>query len=150
MNLPNLNLPLPALKLKLNEYNEPLVWDVVRKSYVKLTPEEWVRQHFLHFLLLNGYPSTLIQVENKLPQHKKYGRTDLLAYDRQARPFLLVECKAPEQNIEQSSHFQQILAYNTRLGSPFLALTNGMTHLYIQQEKGKLSLLNDLPSFPRG
>ncbi len=145
--LPDLNLPLPPLRFKKSVDLGLLVWDFVRKKYIKLTPEEWVRQHFLHFLVQNDYPPALLRTESKVRQHGLYGRTDIVAYSKQAQPFLLVECKAPDKKLMTDTHLQQLLAYNTRLQCPFLALSNGFEHIYLAQSSTNVQQLEVLPIF---
>jgi len=91
-------LSLPKIDCKIKQVGDnSFILDVVRKKYVKITPEEWVRQHFLHFMINQlGYPKTLIKVESGMTYNRRSKRTDIVAYSSEAKPLMLVECKAPE------------------------------------------------------
>ena len=106
-----LNLPEYEFKLRKNGINNE-IFDAFRKKYVVLTPEEWVRQNILQFLIRErNFPSSLIAVEIGLKYNQMQKRADILAYDKQGQPYLLVECKAPEVKITQET-FHQIARYN--------------------------------------
>ncbi len=100
------------------------VFDPLRKRYLLLSPEEWVRQLLIRYLLHRAYPAGRLAVEQSLVVNGRTRRFDLLAYNAQGQPFLLVECKAPEVNISQKA-MDQIAAYNHALKAPYLLLTNG-------------------------
>lgn len=143
-----LNLPDYGPRLAKKD-GKPVIFDEVRRKFVALTPEEWVRQHFLHFLLASGYPRGLFSVESGLKYNRLQKRTDLLCYDRQALPYLLIECKAPDIELDTQT-FEQIAVYNKVIGAPHLCLTNGMRHLYYrlaQDEQGANSY-TPLPNLP--
>ena len=116
-----LDLPPFEAKLTQSATNQPLIWDILRRKHVVLTPEEWVRQHVVHYLINNlGYPRGL-----RYNQRRK--RTDLLALDPAGQPLLLVECKAPSVAITQEVA-RQATTYNQTIGAPLLLLTNGLVH----------------------
>ena len=127
----------------------PQVWDPVRKQWVALTPEERVRQLFLRYLLDDrGVPAYLVSVEygfafaNGKPQ-----RADLLVFGPDARPLLLVECKAPEVAVNRAV-FEQASRYNAVIGAPYLALTNGSVHYCCRLEAdGRYGFLSAVPLF---
>lgn len=125
------------------------IFDDIRKKFVALTPEEWVRQNFLKFLVIQKkYPPSLISVEGKLKLFKRIKRTDMVVYDKQGKPLLMVECKAPGVVIDQNV-FDQIVRYNMALQVKFLILTNGLNHYscaidYIHQS---YHFLKDIPDY---
>lgn len=122
-----LNLPTYSFKLKSSE-KHTLIFDEVRKKYVVLTPEEWVRQHFIQFLIQQKkYPISLIAVEKQLIINNLKKRTDILIFSSVGQPNIVVECKAPTIKITQNS-FDQIARYNLQLRATYLIVTNGMTH----------------------
>lgn len=122
-----LNLPTCELKLK-NEEGNQFVLDIIRKKYVVLTPEEWVRQHFIHLMINHlKYPKSLLRVESGLSYFKSAKRSDITLRDKNGDLFLMVECKAPEVKLNQKA-LNQISIYNKELRSQYIALTNGMKH----------------------
>jgi hypothetical protein len=119
-----LNLPTYNFKLK-NSQNKTLIFDKLRKKYVVLTPEEWVRQHFVHFLIdQKKYPETLIAIEKQLTINNLKKRTDILIFNSDGKPEVVIECKAPSIKISQKT-FDQIARYNLQLKADFLIVTNG-------------------------
>jgi len=102
------------------------ILDPTRKKYVLLTPEEWVRQNCLNYLRdQKGFPVGYLAVERSFKLHGKILRYDIVAYSRQAKPLLLVECKAPDVRISQQT-FDQVAVYNLHLQVPYLIVTNGL------------------------
>ena len=143
-----LNFPSCAFKLKSSE-NKTLIFDIVRKKYVIVTPEEWVRQHVVHFLLKEkNYPISLIAVEKQLKINKMVKRTDIFVYNKQGTPEILIECKAPSVKITQTT-FDQIARYNLSANSNFLMVTNGLAHYFCQIDTDKETyiFLEDIPSY---
>jgi hypothetical protein len=125
--LKRLNLPKYNFKIK-EENNKPYIFDRVRKKYIVLTPEEWVRQNFVEFLVNEKkYPLSLIAIEKKLDFGYKFFRWDIVVFDKYAKPYMLVECKAPDINISQNSYDQAII-YNSRLKVKFIVISNGLKH----------------------
>jgi hypothetical protein len=122
-----LNLPAYQFKLK-QEGQRTQIFDSIRKKYVALTPEEWVRQNFLQYLIQDrNFPASLIAVEAGLTYNQLKKRTDVLVYDKQGNPYLMVECKAPDVKITQDA-FDQIARYNMVFKVKYLVVTNGMNH----------------------
>jgi len=122
-----LNLPDYPIKTKKEK---DLVWifDQCRRKFVVLTPEEWVRQHFLNYLIYDlNYPKALIKVESGLKVNKMDKRTDIMVYNRQAKPFLLVECKSAEVALS-GKVFDQLSVYNKAIRAQYLVITNGIKH----------------------
>ena len=143
-----LNLPTYNFKLK-NSQNKTLIFDKLRKKYVVLTPEEWVRQHFVHFLIdQKKYPETLIAIEKQLTINNLKKRTDLLIFNTDGKPEVIIECKAPSIKISQKT-FDQIARYNLQLKAEFLIVTNGLTHFYCKMDfKNKTYIfLKNLPDY---
>lgn len=124
-----LNLPTYPFKIKSSE-NKYFIFDIVRKKYMVLTPEEWVRQHMVHYLITaKSYPISLIAVEKKVTVNKLTKRTDILVFNTKGTPHIIVECKAPSIKITQDT-FDQIARYNLKLEADYLIVTNGLTHFY--------------------
>jgi hypothetical protein len=122
-----LNLPTHPFKFK-EQNNLITIFDEVRKKYVVLTPEEWVRQNFIQFLIKNKkYPISLIAVEIGLKYNQLQKRADVLIYNKSGTPYLMIECKAPEVKISQDT-FHQIATYNMAFKVNYLVVTNGMDH----------------------
>lgn len=143
-----LNLPGFEYKLKQIE-GKPYIFDVIRKKYIRITPEEWVRQHVIHWLLNQyQYPKALIRNEGGLTLNQLQKRTDILVFDRMGQPFLLIECKAPHIAITQQV-FDQVARYNHVHRAPYLVVTNGLTHFCccIDRQNNSFTFLDDLPRF---
>jgi len=143
-----LQLPGYAFKVRTASRGEQ-IFDAVRKKYVALTPEEWVRQHFLNFLVEHrGCPVSLIKVERGLKLNGMVMRTDIVIHDRNGRAIAVVECKAPEVRIDQKT-FDQIFRYDRVLKVEFLLLTNGLEHYCcrVDHEKNELETLNEIPRY---
>ena len=141
-----LNFPSYSFRLKSSE-NKTLIFDIVRKKYVVLTPEEWVRQHTIHFLHFDKkYPLSLMAVEKQLKIHSLTRRTDLVLYKNDGKPFIIVECKAPAVEISQDV-FDQIARYNMELNADLLMVTNGVSHYYsfMDHENETYQFLPELP-----
>jgi len=122
-----LNLPAISPRL-LKEGGKVWIFDGIRKKYVILTPEEWVRQHFIHHLIHNlNYPKSLFRVEGSLMYNKLQKRSDILVMSRAGRPWMLIECKSSVIKLTQRA-FNQVAVYNMTVGAEYLAVTNGMVH----------------------
>ncbi len=146
MKMTVLNFPPYDFQFKKKD-NKLYIFDIIRKKHYQLTPEEWVRQHVLHYLIIQKkYPSNLIAVEKQLLINQTKRRFDIVVFNRQMQPYILVECKAPSIAITQSV-FDQANQYNWLLRAPYLFLTNGKKH-YICQidfEKNTYKFLSELP-----
>ena len=148
MKMPQLMLPKAALKIKLVE-GTTQVFDIVRKKYFVLTPEEWVRQHFIHFLNIEKrYPLGLMRVEKIIKYNNLRTRADIVLYNTDGKPNMIVECKAPNVKITQDS-FNQIAKYNFQLRSEFLVVTNGLQHFCCKMDykRNEIKFVEDIPSF---
>ena len=145
-------LNLPPANLKIMEIDGlTKVFDPYRKKYVKLTPEEYVRQNFLAYLTNHlRYPYGLTAVEHEVVINNLRQRADIVVYDTSGHPLLIVECKAPDVEITQND-FDQALRYNTRLGVRLLVLTNGLRHycaLINQSDNGtNVTFLKEIPPY---
>jgi len=129
------------------ENGSQFIFDVIRKKYVVLTPEEWVRQHIVHYLIHDYlFPKSLISLEKKLVLNELVKRTDIVLFNRKGKPVLIVECKSESVNLSQKT-FEQIARYNLKLEVPFLWVSNGkINHLCkIDLEIRKFSFLSSLP-----
>jgi predicted type IV restriction endonuclease len=143
-------LNLPAFPFKLRELNgRKQIFDRFRKKYVALTPEEWVRQHFLAYLILHrGYPAGLIAVEASLKYNSLQKRADAIVCGKQGKALLIIECKAPEIKLTQDT-FDQLARYNFAFGVKHLVVTNGLDH-YCCARKGQgtdWDFLEEIPAF---
>ena len=122
-------LNLPEYKLKLRKENDkPFVFDIFRKKYVSLTPEEWVRQQFAQYLINElNYPPNLIATEYSLKVNLLAKRCDIVAFNRKGEAIVIVECKSTAVDITQDV-FDQIATYNMKLNVKLLIVTNGLKH----------------------
>jgi hypothetical protein len=146
--LKELNLPPYSFKITGDD-KSGMIFDPLRKKYVKLTPEEWVRQNFLQYLIQQGkYPPGLIGVEVMFPLFKVKRRIDILIHDRTGKPVMMIECKADDVPITDSV-FDQIVNYNMELKLPFIIVTNGLVHYIckINHEDKRWEFLNVIPLF---
>lgn len=129
------------------EGSTPKVTDLCRQIAVKLTPEEWVRQHFVDYLHYQlGYPYSIIGNEVSLTLNRTWRRADTVIYDANGAPFIIVEYKAPSVGITQRV-FDQIVRYNMVLRAPYLAVSNGLQHYFcaIDYGSGSFSYIPELP-----
>jgi hypothetical protein len=143
-----LNLPAydPSLK---KEQGKVYIFDNIRKKYVVLTPEEWVRQHFINYLIQElKYPKSLFRIEGSISYNKLQKRSDILIYNRQGKPWMLIECKSPTIKLSQKA-FNQVAVYNMTIGAEYVAVTNGMVHYcYAGMKVGEeVKFFDDFPSF---
>ena len=143
-----LNFPTYSFRFK-NSENKVSIFDSVRKKFILLTPEEWVRQHVVEFLLVEKkYPKSLINVEKIVKVNRMNKRYDIVVFNPDGSIFLLIECKAPEIKIDQKT-FDQIARYNLSLNAQYLMVTNGLNHYFCQMdfENEKYTFLKELPEF---
>ncbi|WP_215046362.1 type I restriction enzyme HsdR N-terminal domain-containing protein [Tenacibaculum dicentrarchi] len=143
-----LNLPTYKFRLKSND-NKTFIFDNLRKKYLVLTPEEWVRQHFVQFLIEEKkYPVTLIALEKQLTINNLKKRTDIVIFSSDGTPNIIVECKAPKIKIAQDT-FDQIARYNLKLNANYLIVTNGLEHYFCQLDKENETyvFLKDIPDY---
>lgn len=147
-----IQLNLPDYPIRLSGTQEhPSIFDILRRKYVALTPEEWVRQHFIHFLInQKNYPATLLANEIKLQVGNKTLRADSVLYDRELRPRMIVEYKAPHIPITQKV-FDQISTYNMLLHVDYLVVSNGLQHYCCKMDydNQKYLFLEDIPDYQK-
>jgi hypothetical protein len=146
--LKQLNLPQYSFRVTGKEGSE-MILDPLRKKFVKLTPEEWVRQNFVQYLVNEGkYPPGLIGIEVMFRINKLKRRTDILIHNRVGEPVMLVECKAPEVKINDKV-FDQIVVYNMQFKVPYIIVTNGMDHYAckVNHEEKKYEFLLVIPLY---
>tara|TARA_B110000902_G_scaffold101973_1_gene120597 strand:- start:88 stop:534 length:447 start_codon:yes stop_codon:yes gene_type:complete len=134
-----------------NRENKPLIFDVVRKKFMVLTPEEWVRQNTIQYLVKEiNIPLSLINVEKQIKLHGTIKRYDIVTFNPDGSIHLIVECKADSIKISQDT-FDQIARYNLVLKSTFLMVTNGMDHYYCKMDlqNKRYSFLETLPEYQK-
>jgi len=144
-----LNLPEFDYKLKKAE-DKIWIFDGIRKKYIVLTPEEWVRQHFIQYLIQQrNYPKTLIKIEGGLVYNQLQKRTDIVVFNREGKPWMIVECKSPDVPLSPAT-LSQASVYNASLKAEFITVTNGMVHYCanVNWDERKTTLLNDTPFYP--
>ena len=146
MNLVKLNFPAYSFSYR-EERGRSLIFDKVRKQYVVLSPEEWVRQHVIRYLQEEkGYPTGLLSVEGSLNLFRTKKRYDVAAFDREGKPMVIVECKSPQVKLNQGV-VDQVVRYNLRVKAPFLFVTNGMIHLFLKKEGEFYKQVPELPDY---
>jgi hypothetical protein len=143
LNLPDFNLTVRK------EEGKVWIFDIIRKKYIVLTPEEWVRQHFIHYLINElNYPKSLFRIEGSLTYNKLQKRSDIVIHDREGKPWMLVECKAPNIKLTQKA-FNQVAVYNMTIGARYVAVTNGMVqYCFSASQHGEANHLKSFPEFP--
>ncbi|MFC4740309.1 type I restriction enzyme HsdR N-terminal domain-containing protein [Flavobacterium ponti] len=143
-----LNFPNYTFRFK-NSENKVSIFDEIRKKFILLTPEEWVRQHVVRFLIEEkNYPKSYINVEKVVKVNGMNKRYDIVVFNKDGSIFLLIECKAPEITIDQKT-FDQIARYNMILNANYLMVSNGLNHYFCEMdfEKEQYSFLKELPTF---
>ena len=130
-----LNLPLFEFKIK-KENNNTIIFDKIRKKWIILTPEEWVRQNFISYILDKNYPKSLINCEKVFYVNKVSKRYDIVVYDSSGDVEILVECKSYNVNLIKE-HFDQVMRYNLELKSKYVIVTNGLRHFYFEFDESE-------------
>lgn len=145
-----LQLNLPQYSFRIKKQNEKLViFDSQRKRYVALTPEEWVRQNFIRFLIEEkGYPAAYLAIEKQLNMNGMKKRCDAILYNEHALPFLIIELKAPNVAISQAT-FDQVAVYNAKLKVDFFIISNGIEHFCckVNLETARYEFFPEIPDF---
>ncbi|MCL6259358.1 type I restriction enzyme HsdR N-terminal domain-containing protein [Aquiflexum sp. TKW24L] len=143
-------LNFPELEFKIQEFEGKLsIFDSLRKKYLILTPEEWVRQHMISFLVqFKNYPKGLFALEKGVLYNSLQKRFDILIFDRQGNPFLLIECKAPEIVLSKKT-VEQVAVYNKTIGAAYMGISNGKQHLFLKFNPNTKNYdqISDLPHF---
>ncbi len=143
-----LNLPEYEFKVE-NKGEENFIYDVARKKFVSLTPEEWVRQHWIHYLNKElNYPLSLMIVEAGIKVNNLQKRADIVIYNKLKQPYLIVECKAPDVALNNDV-FNQIINYYSSIKAEILIVSNGLKHVCFKfnYTKKKTEFLKDIPAY---
>ncbi len=143
-----LNLPTYFFRIKQGK-EKKYIFDEIRRRYVVLTPEEWVRQHLVKYLVhVKHFPQLLISVEKGFSQLRRKQRYDLLIYDRNGQPLMIAECKAPAMEINQNA-FDQASRYNVKHKAPYMLISNGRKHYCCQLnlDSKQYQFLQEIPDF---
>lgn len=147
MSLQILNFPPVDFRLKKNEKETLQLFDIIRKKFVDITPEEWVRQHIVHFLIHHkNVPLSMISLEKQLELNNTKKRTDIIVYNSTLKPILMIECKAPTIKIDQLT-INQAMRYNIKLQVPFIFLSNGLQHIFLKLEKDGVKAMEEIPTY---
>ena len=143
-----LNLPSYSFKIT-GDGDSMMILDQIRRKYVRLTPEEWVRQNFIQYLITEGkYPPGLMGVEVMFKLNRLKRRVDILIHNRQGQPIMIVECKEPDVKIDDKV-FDQIVTYNLAMKVPYIVVTNGIDHYAckVDSENNKYEFLMAIPLY---
>lgn len=147
MALPVLNFPEVDLRFQKNAKGSLQLFDSFRKKFVDATPEEYVRQGLLHFLVQHkNYPTSVISVEKQLMLNGTKKRYDAVVFTFHLKPLLLIECKAPQIALSQSS-INQTLRYNLILQVPYLLISNGLEHVLIHHHNNQNHIIKEIPFY---
>lgn len=143
-------LNLPPHPFKITQKEEIyFIFDEIRKKHLVLTPEEWVRQHFIRFLIKEkGFPAALLQIEGGLSLNQTRKRSDILVYNTAGDKLMVIECKAPSVAITQAT-FDQAARYNSIYKAPWLVVTNGLQHYHAQidHHNGRFLFVAEIPHY---
>lgn len=141
LNFPDYDFRMEEIGGRVN------IFDITRKKFFVLTPEEWVRQHVIHFLNIQmGYSTAIISTEYGLKYNFLQKRSDIIIYNNKAEPYILVECKAAEVKIT-SNAVQQAAVYNKVIQAEYMLITNGFVHLIFKFENDQYKQIDSLPSY---
>ena len=141
-----INYPEPDFRIK-KEGEKEFIFDAIRKKWLLLTPEEWVRQNFVQYLIkAKNYPSSLIALEKEIQLGELKKRFDILVYDNNHQPWMMIECKAAEIKLDESV-LQQALRYNISVPVQFIVITNGNSSYGWERTKNELQSINEVPDW---
>ncbi len=141
-----IQFPEPDFTIR-QEGGQDLIFDKIRKKYIVLTPEEWVRQNFIHYLVAEKkYPATLFAVEKEIHLGSMRKRCDIIVYNRNSAPWMIVECKEMEVPVDEKT-MEQILRYNMAVPVQYLVLTNGVHTYCVERMETEWKLLEELPAY---
>lgn len=141
-----LNFPKANIQLKISD-NKRFIYDIIRKKWMVFTPEEFVRQHLVHFLVQHkNIPLSLISVEKQINVNRLKKRFDVLVFKKTGQPLILAECKAPDIILNENA-LLQIANYNIIFNAPYLIITNGITHYYFKLNQHKYILIGEIDEF---
>lgn len=134
-------------EMKQDEFGKTWIYDIIRKKFVFFTPEEEIRQKILWYLVFEKkYPKSLIAVERQIRYNKLSKRFDILIFGKSGSPKMLIECKAPNVRLTEES-LRQLARYQSTLNAQYLILSNGSQSIFLEYSDGKLSKIEDFPSF---
>jgi hypothetical protein len=140
-----IDFPAPSFRIQTKDGSE-LIFDELRKQWVKLTPEEWVRQNFVQYLIqTKQYPSALIGVEKEMKLGELKKRFDLLVFTQHHQPWMLVECKAMDVQLT-ADVLEQVIRYHISIPVHYLVITNGSYTFCWEKKEGRLIELTQLPA----
>lgn len=143
----SIQFPQPQFRIK-NERDKEFIFDKLRKKWLLLTPEEWVRQNFIQYLIeVKKYPASLIAIEKEMQLGELKKRFDVLIYNKDHKPWMMIECKGAEIKLTDAT-LQQLLRYNISIPVEFMIITNGNNTYGWQRSKNDLVLINELPIIP--
>ena len=138
------NFPEPVFRLK-KEKDVEFIFDAIRKQWLVLNEEEWVRQNFVQYLIQTlRYPAAFIAIEKEIMLGELKKRFDILVYDKDHRPWMMIECKAPAINLNDAT-LEQVLRYNISVPVPFLIITNGHYTFGWEKSDRELNLIQQMP-----
>ncbi len=138
--------PPASFQIKEKDAKE-LIFDEIRKNWIILTPEEWVRQNFIHYLIqTQNYPAALIGVEKEISLGELKKRFDVLVYDRNHQPWMMIECKAMDVELSEKV-LEQIIRYHVSVPVPYIVITNGSYTYAWKKKEGRLISLDEMPEF---
>ncbi|MBL7835033.1 MAG: type I restriction enzyme HsdR N-terminal domain-containing protein [Cyclobacteriaceae bacterium] len=144
-------LDLPGFDYQVSKAEGKIwIFDIIRKKRVVLTPEEWVRQHIIHFFINQlKYPKSLIKIESGLTYNRLQKRSDVIVCDREGKPWLLMECKSPELPLNQNV-IMQAAVYNQNIRAKYISVSNGMKHVCyeVNEDVSETGLLKSFPEYP--
>lgn len=147
MELPILNFPNVEFRFQKNEKGTLQLFDIIRKKFIDVTPEEWVRQHIIHYLISHKQvPLSMISVEKQLLLNNTKRRTDIVVFNSNLKPLLIIECKAPQIKINQLT-INQALRYNLELQVPSIFLSNGLQHVFLKIDSESPKSLKEIPDY---
>lgn len=139
--------PTPSFRMK-EENGKEVIFDDLRKQWVRLTPEEWVRQNLIQYLLqVKQYPAALIGIEKEIALGELKKRFDVLIYDRNHKPWIMIECKAMDVELTEKV-LEQIIRYNLSVPVSYLVISNGLYSYAWMKHENKLFSISELPLFP--
>lgn len=146
----NKKLSFPSFEFRIEKINDKLmIFDVLRKKSVRLTPEEWVRQHLIRYLIeYRQYPKSMIKVESGLKYNKLLKRSDILVFGQDGNPFMVIECKSPDSKLDDKVIYQ-VAAYSHSLQVKYIGISNGLKHYCweIDQDNQSTRSLGDFPEY---
>jgi len=143
-----IKIKYPSFKFQIKDAaGSEIIFDALRKKWITLTPEEWVRQNFIQYLLQEAkYPPSLIAIEKEIMLGELKKRFDVLIYNRSHQPWMMIECKSTEINLDQKV-LDQVLRYNISVPVQYMVITNGEYSYAFERKEGELLMLKELPPF---